>query len=155
MTISWKGMLSIPQQDGHDTTVAAQPRNGSNPELIGVARAFQPRIVEPLCDFCRRTIDAVAIGHGLLNPWESVAEAVQERYDEHLFQGFSLRQVPEPPRFVFNSTNLQTGKSFRFSKPYMGDYRIGLIRNPDAPLSLAVTASSAFPPVLSPVILKY
>src|SRR5690242_5826911 len=120
----------------------------------GVARAFQPRIVEPLCDFCRRTIDAVAIGHGLLNPWESVAEAVQERYDEHLFQGFSLRQVPEPPRFVFNSTNLQTGKSFRFSKPYMGDYRIGLIRNPDIPLSLAVTASSAFPPVLSPVMLK-
>ena len=120
----------------------------------GVARAFQQRIVEPLRDFCRLTIDAVAIGHGLLNPWESVSEAVQQRYDEHLFQGFSLRQVPEPPRFVFNSTNLQTGKSFRFSKPYMGDYRIGLIRDPDAPLSLAVTASSAFPPVLSPVVLK-
>jgi NTE family protein len=55
-----------------------------------------------------------------------------------------LRQLPDKPRFVFNSTNLQTGKSFRFSKPYIGDYRIGLIRNPDLPLALAVTASSAF-----------
>jgi NTE family protein len=120
----------------------------------GVATAFQVRIVDRLRDFCRRSIDVFSIGEGLLNPWKSVAEAVQERYDEHLFDHISLRQLPDTPRFVFNSTNLQTGKSFRFSKPYIGDYRIGLISNPDLPLSLAVTASSAFPPVLSPVLLK-
>jgi NTE family protein len=120
----------------------------------GVATAFQARIVDRLRDFCRRNIDVLSIGEGLLNPWKSVAEAVQERYDEHLFDHVSLRELPDTPRFVFNSTNLQTGKSFRFSKPYIGDYRIGLIRNPDLPLSLAVTASSAFPPVLSPVALK-
>ena len=120
----------------------------------GVANAFQIRIVEPLRDFCRRNIDIVAIGEGLLNPWKSVSEIVQERYDEHLLHGMSLQQIPDSPRFVFNATNLQTGKSFRFSKPYMGDYRIGLIRNPAVKLSLAVTASSAFPPVLSPVVVK-
>ena len=44
--------------------------------------------------------------------------------------------------------------SFRFSKPYAGDYRIGLIRNPTFPVALAVTASSAFPPFLSPVAVE-
>jgi NTE family protein len=43
---------------------------------------------------------------------------------------------------------------FRFSKPYAGDYRIGLIRSPTFPVALVVAASSAFPPVLSPVILN-
>jgi NTE family protein len=120
----------------------------------GVAQDFRARIVDPLRDFCTRRIDAFAIGEGLLLPWKTVSEAVQERYDDHLFKNVSLRALPDTPRFVFNATNLQTGRSFRFSKPYVGDYRIGLIRDADLPLSLAVTASSAFPPVLSPVILK-
>jgi NTE family protein len=45
-----------------------------------------------------------------------------------------------------------TGVDFRFSKPYAGDYLVGQIRNPKLPVALAVTASSAFPPFLSPVI---
>jgi len=36
----------------------------------------------------------------------------------------------------------------------MGDYRVGLIRNPRLSLAVAVAASSAFPPFLSPVSLK-
>ncbi len=35
-------------------------------------------------------------------------------------------------------------------KPYMRDWRVGEVKNPTLPLSHAVTASSAFPPVLSP-----
>jgi NTE family protein len=56
--------------------------------------------------------------------------------------------------FVFNATNMHTGVNFRFSKEYAGDYRLGLIPKPDHRVSYAVTASSAFPPFLSPVILK-
>lgn len=36
----------------------------------------------------------------------------------------------------------------------MGDYRVGLIGNPTVSLAVAVAASSAFPPVLSPVTLE-
>jgi NTE family protein len=36
----------------------------------------------------------------------------------------------------------------------MGDYKVGYIDKPDLPLSVAVGASSAFPPILSPVVLK-
>jgi len=61
--------------------------------------------------------------------------------------------LPDAPRFVFNATNLQTGRLFRISKPYMADYRVGRIDAPDLPVARAVAASSAFPPVLSPVMI--
>jgi len=39
-------------------------------------------------------------------------------------------------------------------KPYMRDYRVGEVKHPTLKLSQAVAASSAFPPVLSPVELR-
>ena len=39
-------------------------------------------------------------------------------------------------------------------KPYMRDYRVGEVKKPTISLSMAVAASSAFPPVLSPVEMK-
>jgi NTE family protein len=113
---------------------------------------YKRLVVQPLRAFCRLQIDARAIGEGVFLPWKSAAESIEEKYSEHLFS-ITLDQLPETPRFVFNSTNLQTGRSFRFSKPYMGDYRIGLIEKPALPLARAIAASSAFPPFLSPVIL--
>lgn len=41
-----------------------------------------------------------------------------------------------------------------FSKPYMADYRVGRIDRPTVELAVAVAASSAFPPVLSPMDLE-
>src|SRR5262249_6994472 len=42
----------------------------------------------------------------------------------------------------------------RFSRPYMADYLVGSVPNPSLRLAIAVVASSAFPPVLSPMTLK-
>src|SRR5207253_396963 len=50
--------------------------------------------------------------------------------------------------------NVQSGALWRFMKPYMRDYRVGEVRNPETPLAVAVAASSAFPPVLSPLRLR-
>jgi NTE family protein len=36
----------------------------------------------------------------------------------------------------------------------MADYRVGIVRKPEVPLAMAVAASSAFPPVLSPLRLS-
>src|SRR5258708_24927696 len=47
---------------------------------------------------------------------------------------------------------MQTGSLWRFSKAYMADWRVGVINNPQVDLAVAVAASSAFPPFLSPVI---
>jgi NTE family protein len=120
----------------------------------GVAANFRARVVDPLRAFCARDIDVPAIGEGALLPWKRASDVVREAYEEHLFGKVTLRDLPDHPRFVFNATNFASGVSFRFSKPYAGDYRIGLIRTPAFRLSEAVAASSAFPPFLSPVRLE-
>lgn len=48
---------------------------------------------------------------------------------------------------------MQSTALFRFSRLYIWDYRVGRINRPDIPLARAVAASSAFPPVLSPLTL--
>jgi len=50
---------------------------------------------------------------------------------------------------------VQSGALWRFTKYYLADYRVGKIKKPDFPLSIAVAASSAFPPFLSPVKLEF
>jgi NTE family protein len=50
-----------------------------------------------------------------------------------------------------NATNVQSGVLWRFMKPYMCDFRVGEVKTPTLRLAEAVAASSAFPPVLSPV----
>lgn len=119
-----------------------------------VAVNFQTEVVAPLREFCTRSIDGPAIGEGALLPWKRVSDVVQEAYEDHLLGKATLPALPDRPRFVFNATNFATGVSFRFSKPYAGDYRIGLLRNPPFRVALPVTASSAFPPFLSPVIVE-
>jgi NTE family protein len=119
-----------------------------------VALNLREQVIEPLRAFCHRTVDTPAIGLGTLLPGRHASGVLQAEYAEHLYGAASLQQLPDRPRFVINATNLGTGVSFRFSKPYAGDYRIGLVRNPTFPVALAVTASSAFPPFLSPVEVK-
>src|SRR4029079_16763870 len=54
----------------------------------------------------------------------------------------------------FNASHLKTGKLFRFTKRYIADWTFGRANDPDVPLAVAVAASTAFPPFLSPVRLS-
>ena len=103
------------------------------------------------------TVDMPAIIGGLLLPG-SISGRVAAAYDRLLFRGATLQDLPDDhggaaPRFVFNATNMQTSALWRFSRPYMGDYRVGLVHAPLARLCDVVAASSAFPPLLSPATL--
>jgi NTE family protein len=120
-----------------------------------VARNLDEHVVAPIRKLAGRTIDNPAIIWGLLRPDRTVAQMLASYYDEYLFGGQTLQDLPddskdEGPRFVINATNVQTGKLYRFSRPYEGDYSVGLWRNPSTRLADAVAASSAFPPTLSP-----
>jgi NTE family protein len=114
---------------------------------------FVPLIVQPIRALAGETIDAEAIILGVALPGR-VSDRVAAAYDEHLFGGATLQDLPDQPRFVINATNVQSGVLWRFSKPYMGDYRVGRVRQPPVSLARAVAASSAFPPVLSPVEIR-
>jgi NTE family protein len=62
--------------------------------------------------------------------------------------------LPERPIFVINATNVQSGVLWRFTRRYVEDYRVGTIEARTFQLAEAVAASSAFPPFLSPVVLR-
>lgn len=113
--------------------------------------------VERIRAMANTTVDAGAVIGGIFSSL-SISEKVAQAYDDVLFKGATLQDLPDDtqkkaPRFVINATNVQSAALWRFSRPYMGDYLVGLIKQPNVLLSAAVAASSAFPPVLSPMVL--
>ncbi|MFG1420293.1 patatin-like phospholipase family protein [Roseixanthobacter liquoris] len=116
----------------------------------GVITNLEREVIAPLRSFCSRSIDTMALGWGALLPGKSVGDVLADSYDE-MFGGITLQDLPDLPQFVFNATNLQTGRLVRMQKLRLADYTIGQIAHPVIRLAVAVAASSAFPPVLSPV----
>ena len=120
----------------------------------GVAQRFNQEVIEPIRHLASQTIDRGAILGGVLRRG-TVGDQVARAYRDYLFGAHTLQDLPDEPRFVINATNLQSGVLWRFSKPYAWDYRVGKIDTPKIELAVAVAASSAFPPFLSPVILRF
>ncbi len=119
----------------------------------GVARQFQPQVVEPVRRLGAKTIDIPSVFLGALVPG-GIGDRVASAYRKRLFGTATLQDLPDHPFFVLNATNMQSGVLWRFTKPYTWDYRVGQIRNPRIELAVAVAASAAFPPVLSPITLR-
>jgi len=122
----------------------------------GIAKRFDV-VVAKIREMSETSVDVGAVIGGILLPG-TISDRVAEAYDSVLFKGATLQSLPDDsggnaPRFVINATNVQSSVLWRFSRPYMGDYRIGLVRNPEVLLCRAVAASSAFPPFLSPMSL--
>lgn len=118
----------------------------------GVAGNLEELVVNPLRRMANNTVDQGSIIKGILLPRHSISDEVAEAYREHLFGNATLQDLPDDhgPRFVINATNVQSKVLWRFSRPFMGDYRVGLVKNPTTEIAVAVAASSAFPPFLSP-----
>ncbi len=116
----------------------------------GIITNLDAEVIKPLRAFCRRPVDTSVFAMGALLPGTSVGSALADMYDD-LYKGKTLQDLPDKPQFVFNATNLLTGRLVRMQKIRMADYLIGEIRNPGLRVAVAVAASSAFPPVLSPV----
>jgi NTE family protein len=121
----------------------------------GVSRRFDQEIVQPISKMASQTIDIGCIARSVTGPG-GAGRALAGMYRKHLFGARTLQDLPDEngPRFVFNASNLQSGALWRFSRPYARDYRVGSIPSPRLDLAVAVAASSAFPPFLSPVILN-
>ena len=116
------------------------------------AEGLEASFVAPVRALAGRTVDATSVIAGALTP-DTISERVAKAYRSHLFGDATLQDLPDHPRFIINATSVQSGALFRFSKPYMADWRVGRVDNPDVALADAVAASSAFPPVLSPFTL--
>lgn len=123
----------------------------------GVIERFKEIIVDPLWDFCSKSLDAEAIIWGTLDPFHRVNEKIARAYNDRLFKHFKMASIPFGegiPQFLFYGTNLQTGASVRMMQNMLYDWKIGAIEMDTWELATVVGISSAFPPFLSPVILK-
>jgi NTE family protein len=115
--------------------------------------AVRDNVVALLLEQAKRRIDVPAAIMSFA-PGITASGWVAWRYRKLLGKK-TLQDLPnDPPRFVFNATNLQSLALFRFSKPYAQDYKVGRISDPAIKLTKVVAASSAFPPFLSPARLK-
>ncbi len=122
----------------------------------GVASNLVAEVIDPVRGLAGTTIDAESIIGGIFLPG-TISDRIAGEYREHLFGQATLQDLPsdaEGPRFIINATNVQSGALWRFSKSYMADYLVGVVPHPTVSLAVAVAASSAFPPVLSPARLK-
>ena len=119
----------------------------------GVGRQFEPFVVAPVRRLGEKTIDVPSVLRGVFG-FGSIGDKVANAYRKHLFGAATLQDFPSHPFFVLNATNMQSGVLWRFTKAYTWDYRVGQIEKPRIELAVAVAASAAFPPVLSPVTLK-
>ena len=116
----------------------------------GVAGNFDELVTEPLRAFAHLKVDVPAVAIGGLLPFVSISDRVVGKLEKHLFGEATLQALPDAPRFFLNATNLESGVLMRFTKKYVADYKVGMVRDPEVRLSHAVAASSAFPPFLSP-----
>jgi NTE family protein len=124
----------------------------------GRASNFTEVVARPVMAFCAKTIDIGAGLAGLLSPFKTAGDFLADRYEKELFGEATIKGLPVAdgngsPKFTFYATNLQTGRSFRFRQDMVADYMLGVSRTTDVSLAVAVAASSAFPPIFSPIIL--
>ena len=114
---------------------------------------FFEHVVTPIRRLAGTTIDIPCIIAGIVLPG-SVASYVAFAYRRFLFGDATLQDLPKAPEFLINATNVETGTLWRFTKAFMADYQVGEIPKPKLDLASAVAASSAFPPFLSPYVLR-
>ena len=125
----------------------------------GRANNFAEVIAEPTQAFCGKTIDVWAGLAGLLVPRKTAGDFLALCYKNLLFGNATLKNLPvtdgnKIPKFIFYATNMQTGRSFRFRQDFIADYLLGKSYTTNVPLATVVAASSAFPPIFSPIVLK-
>ena len=116
------------------------------------AKNFEDEVVRPLRRLAAKTVDRQAVLEGLVSA-EGRGQPLVDAYRERLFGTATLQDLPERPEIVINATNVQSGALFRFSKRFLWDYRVGRVSRPATSIAEAAGASSAFPPLLSPVTL--
>ena len=105
------------------------------------------------------SIDIGTVVGGIINPFESRTEVLAEAYKEGFLGKKTLDDLKDGPRIYLNATNMATGNMFFFvagggDKSEIGEHELGQVDAPNFPISKAVAASSAFPPVYPPLIIK-
>lgn len=124
----------------------------------GRAQNLLPEVIEPIRELCRHEIDLPpSLTNIITNIWGARTRFLRSAYARWLFGSATLADLPsqdQGPRFIITGSNLQTGCLICFEQAAITDPRLGRLPEPRIALAEAVAVSSAYPPFLSPVLLK-
>ncbi len=120
---------------------------------VASTASMREHFTRPILKAVLESIDVRVGIEGLLS-FLSGGNRLAAAYDRHVFDGFKIKRIAEAPQFVFCATNLQTGGLFKFTRDQLSDWRTLQATTHDIRLFEAVAASSAFQPVLAPVLLS-
>jgi predicted acylesterase/phospholipase RssA len=112
-----------------------------------ITRSIRPRIVKLIC------------------PWYTRSNLLAETFDYSLIKGMTLKDLPIHPMLCMNTSVMNTGQVGKFNRDGFSSTGIRPLNQaqassnpvltlPDFSVSLAATASAAFPIGLPPVYLK-
>ena len=124
------------------------------PDDAARTEAFAEHVAERVMGWAARTIDAWAVGLGLLLPFVTTNRVLATLLDRRLGGAAPSALPAGRPEFVFNATDLQTGELGMFRRDAMEGVRVGTVAEPPRRLARAVAASAAFPPFLAPARLR-
>src|SRR5438552_5636653 len=138
------------------------------PEPGEKVQAWDERVAEPFKAFVRRDLRTWPILARWLLPWnwrlwpwnwfrtDTSVRLLASRYHERLQLG-RLAELPTHPAFVFCATDMVFGVNWEFRGDKVGDYLAGYLRpvGTDWTVARAVAASSCFPPVFPPLVLRF
>ena len=114
-------------------------------------------VLERLESYLRtRSIAVSTVIGGILDPFNSRLDKLAAAYDSDLFNSLTLKSLRKGPRIYLNSTSLSTGNMFTCvagegGRCEIGEWELGFHEDDEFPISSAVAASSAFPPVFPPL----
>jgi NTE family protein len=132
-------------------------------ECDGVFCAFQSLVAQPLMEFCKGDLRTDVLLWDRLNPryWSrlirsdySITDRLAEAYASRLALHGTLDSLPDSPDFVFGSANMADGAPWEFHARTMGNRLAGWTSTFQVSVATAVAASSAFPLVFPPLLLK-
>ncbi len=132
-------------------------------ECDGVFCGFQSLVAQPLMEFCQADLRTDVLLWDRLNPinWPrlvqsdySVTDRLAEAYASRLALDGPLDALPDSPDFIFGSANMANGAAWEFHARTMGNRLTGWTSTSQVSVATAVAASSAFPLVFPPLLLK-
>ncbi len=121
-------------------------------DLNDQGESFRELVAQPILKLAGERVDILAGTLGRV-PYLS-GKWTRGIYDEFLYKFARMADLPKRPRFVFNATSMHSGKLVRINRDYIADWTTGSWSIGDLGVADAVAASSAFPPVLSPVVFE-
>lgn len=124
---------------------------------------LENEVIEDIQRLADTTIDVTVVVRGSLDPTKTTSHLLAKSLDDRLYHNASLSDLPSPnvgknpqtPMFIFQTTDLGSGRAWFFSN-YSSIGGPGRhFKLLDIPLSAVVTASSAFPPIITPVVVDF